>query len=55
MDTVLELTKKGHTSDGACDIIKRFYGQNLSVTKIIKKMQSDNKEYGGNGNPGLMV
>ena len=45
--TISRLTNKGYTASNACAKIKEVYGENLSLTKIIKLMQADNKATGG--------
>ena len=49
---ISRLTNKGETAETACARIYQAYGTNLSVTKIIKKMQVDYKK-GGDGHPDL--
>lgn len=43
---ILRLTNQGHSAESSCEKIYQAYGESLSVTKIIKKMQEDNKSGG---------
>jgi pilus assembly protein TadC len=51
-DTVAVLVRAGYTAETAIERIYNTYGQNQSVTKIIKRMLADKR---GGGHPNLQV
>ena len=51
-DTVAVLVRAGYTAETAVERIYDTYGQNQSVTKIIKRMLADKR---GGGHPNLQV